>query len=149
MHAEKKSPASRRHAETGLGMLSSDGHTEAITPDLFDKLVFGSVGASKSVVSAKDAAAPIKVRVGGATGLECVFAGRLAWALRALIRAGDAGVTPIDTPAPLWSGYVFKLREAGILVETINESHGGAFPGTHARYRLSAGAVVVIDGAVE
>jgi hypothetical protein len=64
--------------------------------------------------------------------------GRDAWALRELIVAGDSGCTPIDNPAPRWSHCVFKLRRAGIPVETITEPHGGPFAGTHARYRLGA-----------
>ncbi|HKT18363.1 MAG TPA: hypothetical protein VJR47_09995 [Stellaceae bacterium] len=62
--------------------------------------------------------------------------GRDAWAFLELRRAGEAGCTPIDHPGPRWSGYVLKLRRAGLRVETIHESHGGAFPGRHARYVL-------------
>lgn len=69
--------------------------------------------------------------------------GREAWALLALVTAGDFGVTPIDTPAPRWSAYVFSLRRAGVLIETIHEKHGGAYPGTHARYVLPADMVTI------
>ena len=62
--------------------------------------------------------------------------GRVLWALRHLIAAGEAGCTPIDTPGPRWSDYVFKLRRAGISVETITETHGGPYAGHHARYVL-------------
>jgi hypothetical protein len=62
--------------------------------------------------------------------------GRDAWALMALRTAGARGVTPIDTPGPRWSGYVFKLRRKGLAIETVPESHGGPFAGTHARYVL-------------
>ena len=62
--------------------------------------------------------------------------GRALWALRHLIAAGDAGCTPINTPGPRWSDYVFKLRRAGISVETITEMHGGPYAGHHARYVL-------------
>ena len=62
--------------------------------------------------------------------------GRNAWALLALYAAGARGVTPIDTPGPRWSGYVHNLRRMGLAIETVHESHGGPFPGTHARYRL-------------
>lgn len=62
--------------------------------------------------------------------------GRVAWALRHLITAGETGCTPIDTPGPRWSDYVFKLRRAGISVETITETHGGPYAGHHARYVL-------------
>jgi hypothetical protein len=61
--------------------------------------------------------------------------GRDAWALLQLIDKPQ-GVTPIDTPGPRWSGYVFNLRTMGVTIETIHERHKGAFPGTHARYVL-------------
>jgi hypothetical protein len=62
--------------------------------------------------------------------------GREAWAMDRLLSAGDEGCTPIDTPGPRWSDYVFKLRRRGVDIETITEPHGPPFPGTHARYRL-------------
>jgi hypothetical protein len=62
--------------------------------------------------------------------------GRPAWALLKLDSAGEDGCTPIDTPGPRWSDYVFKLRKVGIDVATIDEPHGGQFAGTHARYVL-------------
>jgi len=62
--------------------------------------------------------------------------GRTAWALKKLADAGPRGCTPIDTPGPRWSDYVFKLRRAGLVVETVHERHGGLFPGNHARYVL-------------
>jgi hypothetical protein len=64
------------------------------------------------------------------------LAGREEWALSHLLAAGSHGCTPIDTPGPRWSDYVFKLRRRGIDIATITESHGGAFPGHHARYIL-------------
>jgi hypothetical protein len=69
--------------------------------------------------------------------------GRDAWALNELIAAGNRGVTPIERPAPRWSHYCWKLRRAGIAVETIDEPHGGAFAGHHARYRLQIPVRVV------
>lgn len=65
-----------------------------------------------------------------------LFTGRDAWALQHLIRAGEDGVTPLERPAPRWSHYVWKLRGAGLDVETITEPHGGTYAGTHARYVL-------------
>ena len=62
--------------------------------------------------------------------------GRVAWALRHVIQAGPTGCTPITHPGPRWSAYVHKLRQAGIRVETIHETHGGPFSGHHARYVL-------------
>ena len=71
------------------------------------------------------------------------YHGREAFALHALIEKGERGVTPIDTPAPRWSHYIYKLRESGLTVETIDEKHGGAFAGTHARYVLRTPLTVV------
>ena len=70
------------------------------------------------------------------------FKGRLGWAMLQLVKAGAKGVTPIERPAPRWSGYVFDLRELGIPIETIMEPHEGNYPGTHARYVLSCEAQV-------
>jgi hypothetical protein len=64
------------------------------------------------------------------------LAGREEWALSHLLAAGSHGCTPIDTPGPRWSDYVFKLRRRGIDIATITESHDGDFPGHHARYIL-------------
>lgn len=65
-----------------------------------------------------------------------VIQGRARWALEALMRAGTQGCTPIDTPGPRWSAYVFKLRKQGVCIETVHETHEGPFPGNHARYVL-------------
>lgn len=64
--------------------------------------------------------------------------GREEWALSHLLAAGDRGCTPIDTPGPRWSDYVFKLRKRGIDVETITEAHSGPYAGHHARYVLKS-----------
>lgn len=65
------------------------------------------------------------------------LSGREAWALHRLIEAGEVGVTPVSEPTgPRWSAYIHKLRRAGLEIETITETHGGPFPGTHARYVL-------------
>lgn len=70
------------------------------------------------------------------TGRRWEFHGRDAWALRELIEAGARGCTPIDHPGPRWSGYVHKLRRDGLDIVTLQEAHGGEFPGRHGRYRL-------------
>ncbi len=70
--------------------------------------------------------------------------GRDAWALLQLMDK-PKGVTPIDTPGPRWSGYVFNLRGMGVAIETIHERHKGTFPGTHARYALRS-EVQVLSG---
>ncbi|GGE20567.1 hypothetical protein GCM10011360_06540 [Primorskyibacter flagellatus] len=67
--------------------------------------------------------------------------GRDLWALLNLIDAGPKGCTPIDTPAPRWSAYVFNLRQVGFHIETVTEPHGGAFSGTHGRYVLHSKVV--------
>jgi hypothetical protein len=64
--------------------------------------------------------------------------GREAWALLELIEHGTEGCTPITTPGPRWSHYVWLLRSDGIVVETEHEDHAGPFSGTHARYRLKS-----------
>lgn len=62
--------------------------------------------------------------------------GRDQWALDCLMAAGAKGCTPIDTPGPRWSAYVFNLRALGVDIETVHEAHEGPFSGTHARYVL-------------
>lgn len=62
--------------------------------------------------------------------------GRVQWALDRLREAGPRGVTPIEEPGPRWSAYVFDLRALGVQIETVHESHGGDYPGTHGRYVL-------------
>lgn len=74
--------------------------------------------------------------------------GREAWALANLVRAGERGCTPIDTPGPRWSHYVFLLRKRGLAVETIYEAHKGPFPGTHARYVLRTKITILDETAL-
>lgn len=78
-------------------------------------------------------------------GAQQQVTGRDAWALLALRSAGKRGVTPIDTPGPRWSGYVFNLRRMGLTIETRYESHGEPFPGTHARYVLHS-EILIVEG---
>jgi hypothetical protein len=66
------------------------------------------------------------------------FKGRDAWAFLELIKAGDDGITPLDTPGPRWSGYVQHVRKAGLVIETIHEPLCGPCPGTHALYVLGS-----------
>ena len=56
----------------------------------------------------------ICVRIDDGDGPVVVVRGREAWALLALIAAGEQGCTPIDHPGPRWSGYVHDLRKLGI-----------------------------------
>lgn len=74
------------------------------------------------------------------------FTGREAWALAELVRAGERGVTPLDTPGPRWSAYIHDLRSAGLDIETVTELHGPPFPGHHARYVLRS-AVRIVERA--
>jgi hypothetical protein len=76
------------------------------------------------------------IRRGGEVAATTEVVGRTAWALLSLMLAGAKGCTPIHRPAPRWSDYVFRLRKQGLLVETVDESHGGSFSGSHARYVL-------------
>lgn len=84
------------------------------------------------------------VTADAATGTRILtLKGRDAWAVDNLIEAGERGCTPIDNPAPRWSGYVHKARKAGLNIETVTEAHGGDFRGTHARYVLRSRVEVV------
>jgi hypothetical protein len=84
----------------------------------------------------------IKVQI-GTNGQVVTVRGRDAWALLELKAANENGCTPIDHPGPRWSGYVYKLRNAGIIIETIRESHGGPFGGQHARYVLRSPVTIL------
>jgi hypothetical protein len=71
--------------------------------------------------------------------------GRAAWMMRKLVDAGRRGVSPLDLPAGIRvAHYIFLIRREGFIVSTEHESHGGSFPGTHARYRLET-PVTIID----
>lgn len=79
-------------------------------------------------------------------GIPQTIIGRDAWALEQLLVAGERGCTPIERPAPRWSHYVWKLRtKHGVIVETIDEGHGGQFAGTHARYVLRSEVEILRD----
>ncbi|QRG07907.1 hypothetical protein EZH22_05940 [Xanthobacter dioxanivorans] len=79
----------------------------------------------------------------GTEGPALTVKGRMAWALHELVRAGELGCTPIERPAPRWSHYIFKLRKAGLAIETVDESHGGAYSGCHGRYVLRTPVLVI------
>ena len=72
----------------------------------------------------------------GEDGKVVTVRGRAPWALLEVKAANDNGCTPINYPGARSSGYVHKLRKAGIVIETIREAHGNPFPGQHARYVL-------------
>ena len=77
----------------------------------------------------------IKVRV-LPDGAPMTIVGRNAETLEKLIAAGERGITSYENPAPRLAHYIFRNRRFGFLIETIDEAHGGRFPGTHARYVL-------------
>ncbi|MDM9629523.1 hypothetical protein QTL95_26930 [Rhizobium sp. S152] len=94
--------------------------------------------------------APTKMRVqiidkGLPVGLPVTVSGRDAWALQRLIDAGARGFSSVENPAPRTSHYIWKLRRFGFAIETEHEPHGGAYPGTHARYRLHS-EIKVLEG---
>ncbi|MEL7459935.1 MAG: hypothetical protein AAGJ39_03155 [Pseudomonadota bacterium] len=86
--------------------------------------------------SKKWGAAPFSITDPDGSTAAIVVSGRDRWALESLIAVGPKGCTPIDTPGPRWSGYVFNLRALGVDIETVHEPHTGPFSGTHARYVL-------------
>lgn len=73
--------------------------------------------------------------------------GRERDTLDALIRGGATGCTFYDDPAPRWAGNIFKLRCRGLIIKTEREKHGGAYPGTHARYVLLSKVEKVAGGS--
>ena len=87
----------------------------------------------------------IHVHIGDDDGPAVTVCGREAWALKALMAAGERGCTLIDHPGPRWSGYVHDLRGLGIVIETVRERHGGPFPGDHARYVLRSRIAILDD----
>lgn len=81
-------------------------------------------------------------------GVPMRLEGRVAWAMRQLVKAGQTGCTPITHPGPRWSDYTHKLRKLGFVIETEYESHGGPFAGAHGIYRLHS-PVVILEDAVQ
>jgi hypothetical protein len=88
-----------------------------------------------------------QITVSTSDGKHLTFSGREAWTIRHLINAGPAGVTTLEQPAPRWSHYIYKLRQAGLVITTDYEPHGGSFPGTHGRYRLETKVTLVTEVA--
>jgi hypothetical protein len=69
--------------------------------------------------------------------------GREAWTLSCLVEAGESGLTPLDRPAPRWSGYVYALRKRSLVIDTVDERHSGPYPGAHGRYILRTPVTVL------
>ena len=86
-----------------------------------------------------NAGTPYRVTPTEGDAFRIVVTGRKRWALEELRKAGLRGCTPIDNPAPRWSAYIHELRELGVEIETITETHEGAFPGWHGCYVLRSG----------
>lgn len=85
----------------------------------------------------------IKALVSAIDGPAKVFRGRLAWCLANLLNAGNAGITSLRNPAPRLADYIFKLRKAGLVIDTEGEPHGGHYAGRHGRYRLKTSVIVL------
>lgn len=80
-------------------------------------------------------------------GVPFTVVGRNADTLEKLIAVGERGLTTIEYPAPRVAHYIFRLRGMGIFIETIDEPHGGTFPGHHARYILRSKVEILQDDA--
>lgn len=75
--------------------------------------------------------------------------GRDSWLLRRLLQSGGRGVTTQELPAGVRaSHYVYKLRKAGVVIESAEEQHGGDFAGRHSRYILKSSLEIIADSAV-
>jgi hypothetical protein len=78
----------------------------------------------------------------GDTPITLQLKGRLAWTLCGLVKAGEAGITPLYNPAPRLSHYVMTLRRKSIAIDTDMQLHDGAFPGEHGVYRLKSALTI-------
>jgi hypothetical protein len=76
------------------------------------------------------------------------ISGRPGWLLRRLFDAGAAGLTAADLPAGLRiSGYIHKLRSAGVQITTRYEANSGAFGGAHGRFILASNVKPINEAA--
>ena len=68
-----------------------------------------------------------------------ITAARDQWAMQLLHEAGSRGVSRLDHASTSLPCYVYGLRQdlGEATIRTEFEEHGGAFPGTHARYYLT------------
>ncbi len=78
------------------------------------------------------------------TGQNLTLSGWNAWALHQLHAAGEEGCTPIDNPAPRWSGYISFLRRMGFDIETRLVRHTRQLPDTCARYVLRSTVLLAV-----
>lgn len=54
------------------------------------------------------------------------------------------GITSIDYPGVRVADGIFKIRKAGVAVETIYEAHDGEYAGCHALYVLRSRVVRLV-----
>lgn len=80
-------------------------------------------------------------------GMPITVIGRDAWMYKELLRVGQRGLTTLENPAPRISHYIFKLRKAGLVIQSEDERHDGPFSGHHARYRLISSTEVISDNS--
>ena len=73
---------------------------------------------------------------GNSLAREISFSGRDAWFLHELVQAGARGVTAAEHPGTRISHYCFKLRRAGLVIDTEHEANSGIFRGVHGIYKL-------------
>lgn len=77
--------------------------------------------------------------------------GRDGQTLEAFVASNGKGITSQDVGgwAVRLSHYVFKLRTVyGLTIETVEEEHGGEFPGKHGRYFLRSN-VTLLEESVQ
>jgi hypothetical protein len=67
-----------------------------------------------------------------------ILRGRIGQTMHHLHRAGQMGITSLETPALRLSAYIHSLRRMGFEITTEREEHEGDYPGHHARYRLES-----------
>lgn len=73
--------------------------------------------------------------------LPLVLTARAEFFLEELLGAGDEGITTIGYPGVRVGDAIYKLRKAGVAVDTVYEEHGGEFAGHHGRYFLKSKVV--------
>ncbi|TIP06634.1 MAG: hypothetical protein E5X72_00010 [Mesorhizobium sp.] len=74
---------------------------------------------------------------------------RAAWMMKQLIAAGKRGVTTLELPTGVRvAHYVYLLRREGFSISMERETHGGAFPGVHGKYRLENEVSILEEMAV-
>jgi hypothetical protein len=138
------------YTQNGPGVTSPNRNTEAVmSSKAGNARSLPSHGKGISMTAEPIARKTIRVQrcddLGGSPPI--TLRGREKWALEKLINAGKAGCTPITTPGPRWSHYVWKLRGHGFKIETIHEPHDGPFPGHHARYVLHSDVQILEEAA--